>query len=59
MLYEISPIIALSSALPIRGVHISMGKFQSGFLKKHILFPGCICFPDYKNIRVEFFDPGK
>ena len=42
-----------------RGVHISMGKFQSGFLKKHIIFPGCICFPDYKNIRVEFFDPGK
>ena len=36
-----------------------MGKFQSGFLKKHIIFPGCICFPDYKNIRVEFFDPGK
>ena len=22
----------------IRGVHISMGKFQSGFLKKHIIF---------------------
>ena len=43
----------------IRGVHISMGKFQRGFLKKHIIFPGCICFPDYKNIRVEFFDPGK
>ena len=42
-----------------RGVHISMGKFQSGFLKKHIIFPGCICFPDYKYIRVEFFDPGK
>ena len=42
----------------IRGVRISMGKFQSGFLKKHIIFPGCICFPD-KNIRVEFFDPGK
>ena len=42
-----------------RGVHISMGKFQSGFLKKHIIFPGCICFPDYKNIRVEHFDPGK
>ena len=33
--------------------------YQSGFLKKHIIFPGCICFPDYKNIRVEFFDPGK
>ena len=45
--------------LNIRGVHISMGKFQSGFLKKHIIFPGCICFPDYKNIRVEHFDPGK
>ena len=23
----------------IRGGHISMGKFQSGFLKKHIIFP--------------------
>ena len=43
-----------------RGGHISMGKFQSGFLKKHIIFPGCICFPDYKNIGVELFDdPGK
>ena len=29
----------------IRGGHISMGKFQSGFLKKHIIFPDCICFP--------------
>ena len=42
-----------------RGVHISMGKFQSGSLKKHVIFPGCICSPDYKNIRVEHFDPGK
>ena len=42
-----------------RGGHISMGKFQSGFLKKHIIFPGCILLPDYKNIRVEHFDPGK
>ena len=41
-----------------RGAHISMGKCQTGFLRKHIIFPGCICFPD-KNIRVEFFDPGK
>ena len=41
------------------GVHISMGKFQSGFLKKHIIFPGCICFPGYKNIGVELFYPGK
>ena len=35
----------------IRGVHISMGKFQSGFLKKHIIFPDCICFPGYKKYR--------
>jgi len=42
-----------------RGVHISMGKFQSGFLKKHIIFPGCILLPDYKNIRVEHFGPRK
>ena len=35
----------------IRGVHISMGKFQSGFLKKHISFPDCICFPGYKKYR--------
>ena len=41
-----------------RGVQISMVKFQSGFLKKHIIFPGCICFPDYKNIRVEFLTQG-
>ena len=33
----------------IRGGHISMGKFQSGFLKKHIIFPDCICFPGYKK----------
>ena len=59
MLYEISPIIALSSALPIRGVHISMGKFQSGFLKKHIAVPGCILLPENKYVRVEHFDPGK
>ena len=45
--------------LSSRAVHISMGKFQSGFLKKHIIFPGCILLPDYKNIRVEHFDPGK
>ena len=49
--------VQLSST--IGGVHISMGKLQRGFLKKHIIFPGCICFPDYKNIKVEFFDPGK
>ena len=42
-----------------RGVHISMGKFQSGFLKKHIIFPGCILFPESKYVRVEHFDPGK
>ena len=47
------------SALHSRGVHISMGKFQSGSLKKHVIFPGCICSPDYKNIRVEHFDPRK
>ena len=49
----------VGNTLGTRGVHISMGKFQSGFLKKHIIFPGCICFPGYKKIRVEFFDPGK
>ena len=42
-----------------RGAHISKGKFQSGFLKKHITFPGCICFPQFKNIRVELIDSGK
>ena len=42
-----------------RGVHISMGKFESGFLKKHIIFPGCILFPESKYVRVEHFDPGK
>ena len=42
-----------------RGVHISMGKFQSGFLKKHIVFPGCILLPESKYVRVEHFDPGK
>ena len=42
-----------------RGVHISMGKFQSGFLKKHIIFPGCILLPESKYVRVEHFDPGK
>ena len=47
------------SALHSRGVHISMGKFQSGFLKKHIIFPGCILFPESKYVRVEHFDPGK
>ena len=35
-----------------------MGKIQNGFLKKHIIFPGCICFLDYKNIRVEFLIQG-
>ena len=40
-------------------LHISMGKFQSGFLKKHIIFPGCILFPESKYVRVEHFDPGK
>ena len=54
-----STMAELHLSCALRGVHISMGKFQSGFLKKHIIFPGCICFPDYKNIRVEFFDPGK
>ena len=49
----------VGNTLGTRGVHISMGKFQSGFLKKHIIFPGCILLPDYKNIRVEHFDPGK
>ena len=39
----------------IRGVHISMGKFQSGFLKKHISFPDCICFPGYKKYRSSAF----
>ena len=43
----------------IRGVHISMGKFQSGFLKKHIIFPGCILLPESKYVRVEQFDTGK
>ena len=43
----------------IRVVHISMGKFQSGFLKKHIIFPGCILLPENKYVRVEHFDPGK
>ena len=43
----------------IRGVHISMRKFQSGFLKKHIIFPGCILFPGSEYVRVEHFDPGK
>ena len=42
-----------------RGVHISMGKFQSGFLKKHIAVPGCILLPEHKYVRVERFDPGK
>ena len=45
--------------LGTRGVHITMGKFQSGFLKKHIIFPGCIMFPESKYVRVEHFDPGK
>ena len=45
--------------VPIRGVHISMGKFQSGFLKKHIAVPGCILLPEHKYVRVERFDPGK
>ena len=35
--------------LYIGGGHISIGKFQSGFLKKHIIFPDCICFPGYKK----------
>ena len=43
----------------IRGVHISMGKFQNGFLKKHIAVPGCILLPENKYVRVEHFDPGK
>ena len=43
----------------IRGVHISMGKFQNGFLKKHIAFPACILLPEHKYVRVERFDPGK
>ena len=42
-----------------RGVHISMGKFQNGFLKKHIAVPGCILLPEHKYVRVERFDPGK
>ena len=45
--------------MSVRGVHISMGKFQSGFLKKHIIFPGCILLPESKYVRVEHFDPGK
>ena len=36
-----------------------MGKFQSGFLKKHIAVPGCILLPENKYVRVEHFDPGK
>ena len=36
-----------------------MGKFQSGFLKKHIIFPGCILLSENKYVRVEHFDPGK
>ena len=43
----------------IRGVHISMGKIQNGFLKKHIIFPGCNLFPENKYVRVEHFDPRK
>ena len=46
-------------AVYIRGVHISMGKFQNGFLKKHIAVPGCILLPEHKYVRVERFDPGK
>ena len=43
----------------IRGTHMSMGKFQSGFLnKKNIIFPWCISFPQFKNIGVEIFYPG-
>ena len=34
-----------------RGVHISMGKFQSGVHKKHITVPGCILLPYYKKYR--------
>ena len=49
----------LVTRVGIRGVHISMGKFQSGFLKKHIVFPGCILLPESKYVRVEHFDPGK
>ena len=51
--------VFISVSVPTRGVHISMGKFQSGFLKKHIIFPGCILFPESKYVRVEHFDPGK
>ena len=51
----VSKVLLVNVCVCVRGVHISMGKFQSGFLKKHIIFPGCICFSDYKNIRVEFF----
>ena len=51
--------IAVIEYVCIRGGHISMGKFQSGFLKKHIIFPGYILFPESKYVRVEHFDPGK
>ena len=47
------------SKVGTRGVHISMGKFQSVFLKKHIAVPGCILLPENKYVRVEHFDPGK
>ena len=39
----------------IRGVRISMGKFQSGFLKKHIIFPGCILLPENKWVIFGYF----
>ena len=32
---------------------------QSDFLKKHITYPGCICFSQLRNIRAELVDPGK
>ena len=56
---KISESVEAMEALDIRGVHISMGKFQSGFLKKHIIFPGCILLPESKYVRVEQFDPEK
>ena len=43
----------LITSILIRGGHISMGKFQSGFLKKHIIFPDCICFPGFDLCRFD------
>ena len=48
--WQIFPQI-LTKLPTIRWNSISMGKFQIGFLKKHIIFPDCICFPGYKKYR--------